>query len=133
MTCSMTFAIAKKRSRSPKRKSPKRKSPKRKSPKRRSPKRKSRSPKRKSRSPKRKSRSPKRKSRSPKRKSRSRSGSKSSGKKTGCALQSTAKYTKRGSPPYPANQCCGQVMVGNDGNTWQSRPDKTGVCHWYKR
>ena len=114
MTCSMTFAIAKKRSRSPKRKSLKRKSPKRKSPKRKSPKRKSRSPK-------------KSKSRSPK-KSKSRSG-----KKTGCTLQSTSKYTKRGSPPYPANQCCGQVMVGNDGNSWQSRPDKTGVCHWYKR
>ena len=116
MTCSMTFAIAKKKSRSPKRKSLKRKSPKRKSPKRKSPKRKS---------PKRKS--PKRKSRSPK-KSKSRSR-----KNTGCTLQTTSKYTKRGSPPYPANQCCGQVMVGNDGNSWQSRPDKTGVCHWYKR
>jgi hypothetical protein len=24
------------------------------------------------------------------------------------------------------------VMVGNDGNRWQSRPDSNGVCHWYK-
>ena len=50
----------------------------------------------------------------------------------GCSLQHTKKYTQRASPAYPANQCCGDVMVGNDGKRWQSRPDSNGVCHWYK-
>ena len=83
------------------------------------------------RSPKKKS--PKRSARkSPK---RSKSSARKSPKKAdtrGCSLQHTKKYTQRASPAYPANQCCGDVMVGNDGKRWQSRPDSNGVCHWYK-
>lgn len=53
-------------------------------------------------------------------------------KTTGCSLQHTKKYITRPSPAYPANQCCGSIMIGNDKYLWQSRPDSRGVCHWYK-
>jgi len=93
---------------------------------------KKRSPRRVKSSPK-KNKSPKRSARkSPK---RSKSSARKSPKKAdtrGCSLQHTKKYTQRASPAYPANQCCGDVMVGNDGKRWQSRPDSNGVCHWYK-
>lgn len=112
MSCSMKFSMSgKKRSpRRVKKKSPARKSPKRSA--RKSPKRSAR--------------------KSPK---RSKSSARKSPKKAdtrGCSLQHTKKYTQRASPAYPANQCCGDVMVGNDGKRWQSRPDSNGVCHWYK-
>lgn len=51
----------------------------------------------------------------------------------GCNPQTDAKYVKRPSPPYPANECCGQVMQGNDGNMYVSRADKNNVCRWYKQ
>ena len=109
MSCSMMKFSMSGKKRSPKKKSPK-KSPKRSA--RKSPKRSAR--------------------KSPK---RSKSSARKSPKKAdtrGCSLQHTKKYTQRASPAYPANQCCGDVMVGNDGNRWQSRPDSNGVCHWYK-
>ena len=116
MSCSMMKFSMSGKKRSPRRvkkKSPARKSPKRsKSPARKSPKRSAR--------------------KSPK---RSKSSARKSPKKAdtrGCSLQHTKKYTQRASPAYPANQCCGDVMVGNDGKRWQSRPDSNGVCHWYK-
>jgi hypothetical protein len=49
----------------------------------------------------------------------------------GCEKQSTKKYTERNSPPFPANQCCGEKMLGNDGNMYESRADKNGTCKWY--
>ena len=93
---------------------------------------KSRSPKRSYKKKSRSKRSYKKKSKSPKRsyKKKSRSPTRSS-KSGGCSVQYTSKYSSRKSPPYPANHCCGQVMVGNDGKSWQSRPDKKGICHWY--
>lgn len=48
-----------------------------------------------------------------------------------CAQQTTKKYTARKSPAYPANECCGKKLVGNDGRPYESRPDKNGVCRWY--
>lgn len=51
----------------------------------------------------------------------------------GCTPQTDAKYINRPSPPYPANECCGQIMRGNDGNMYISRPDKNNVCRWYKQ
>jgi hypothetical protein len=44
------------------------------------------------------------------------------------------KYSKRKSPPYPANECKeGMRMVGNDGNMYTvSKPDKNGVKKWRK-
>lgn len=49
----------------------------------------------------------------------------------GCTRQSSTKYMKRNSPPYPANQCCNRTMRGNDGKmyTSQAGPDH---CRWVK-
>lgn len=90
---------------------------------------KKRSPK-KNKSPKRSARKSPKRSKSPARKVKS--GHIKKADTRGCSLQHTKKYTQRASPAYPANQCCGDVMVGNDGKRWQSRPDSNGVCHWYK-
>lgn len=50
----------------------------------------------------------------------------------GCVRQFTAKYTKRPSPPYPANSpgCRGTVRQGNDGQLYRSTPNKNGVFTW---
>jgi len=42
------------------------------------------------------------------------------------------KYAKRPSPPFPANQCHGQTMEGNDGTMYKSVPDKRGIHTWKK-
>jgi hypothetical protein len=49
----------------------------------------------------------------------------------GCVEQSDKKYRERPSPPFPANQCCGEKMKGNDGRMYESRADKNGTCKWY--
>mgnify|MGYP000861781163 CR=1 FL=1 len=49
-----------------------------------------------------------------------------------CKEQTTKKYTSRKSPPYKANECCGETKKGNDGMMYKSKPDKKGVCKWYK-
>ena len=53
---------------------------------------------------------------------------------TKCVKQTNKKYTspKRKSPPYPANECCGEIYEGNDGNTWESIKNKKGICQWKK-
>ena len=49
----------------------------------------------------------------------------------GCTRQFTAKYMKRDSPPYPANQCCGSTKTGNDGMSWtSSRTPYQKACNW---
>lgn len=48
----------------------------------------------------------------------------------GCTKSQLKKYMSRKSPPFPANQCCGQVLVGNDGREYISKADKNGVCRW---
>jgi len=40
------------------------------------------------------------------------------------------KYLTRDSPPYPANMHCGEIKKGNDGNMYQSIPDKNKICRW---
>ena len=50
-----------------------------------------------------------------------------------CSKQSTKKYTSRKSPPYPANQCCGDTKKGNDGNEYISVKFSTRSgehCRW---
>jgi hypothetical protein len=42
------------------------------------------------------------------------------------------KYSERKSPPYPANKNCGKKMKGNDGNMYESKPNKNNVCSWKK-
>lgn len=43
-----------------------------------------------------------------------------------------AKYSARPSPPYPANECCGTVKKGNDGNMYRSVRANNGVCRWVR-
>jgi len=40
------------------------------------------------------------------------------------------KYTMRNSPPYPANEHCGETKRGNDGRKYLSTPDKNKTCRW---
>ena len=42
------------------------------------------------------------------------------------------KYKTRNSPPYPANENCNKIMIGNDGNEYKSVPNKNGICTWRK-
>ncbi len=58
-------------------------------------------------------------------------GRKSSGKRM-CQPQSSKKYMDRPSPPYPANECCGIIMRGNDRRLYVSKPNVNGVCSWRK-
>ena len=44
----------------------------------------------------------------------------------------TKKYTSRGSPPYPANECRDHQIVGNDGEKWVSTRASNGVYRWTK-
>ncbi len=49
----------------------------------------------------------------------------------GCVEQSNLKkYITRPSPAFPANECCGMVMKGNDGRTYKSIAASNGVCRW---
>ena len=54
--------------------------------------------------------------------------------KLGCVEQTKGKYAsaKRKSPPYPANECCGETKMGNNGLMYVSKPNKKGICKWYK-
>ena len=49
-----------------------------------------------------------------------------------CSRKATLKYTSRPSPPFPANECCGQRMRGNDGGLYVSSADRNGRCAWKK-
>jgi hypothetical protein len=49
-----------------------------------------------------------------------------------CEKMTTKKYTSRGSPPYPANECRGLTKKGNDGAMWESRGASNGVYRWMK-
>lgn len=50
----------------------------------------------------------------------------------GCEPQTLKKYVTRPSPPYPANECCGRTLAGNDGARYVSVPNKNGVCRWVR-
>jgi hypothetical protein len=50
----------------------------------------------------------------------------------GCSRQSTSKYSSRKSPPFPANNCCGSIKKGNDGNKYRSKRASNGICRWVK-
>ena len=51
---------------------------------------------------------------------------------TVCIKQTTKKYKLRGSPPYSAMDCKDSTKKGNDGLTYVSKPDKTGIHRWVK-
>ena len=46
--------------------------------------------------------------------------------------ETTSKYTKRPSPPYKANEHCGETMKGNDGSMYLSKKVSSGVCRWVR-
>lgn len=48
----------------------------------------------------------------------------------GCVQQKLKKYVERPSPPFPANECCGEVMQGNDGGMYISKANVKGICQW---
>lgn len=50
-----------------------------------------------------------------------------------CTRKSTAKYTSRPGPPYPANECCGLQRMGNDGKLYKSEMTRSGSCVWKKK
>jgi hypothetical protein len=47
--------------------------------------------------------------------------------------KSSNKYKIRNSPPFPANEHCGKIKKGNDGNMYKSVKDKNNVCRWKKQ
>lgn len=47
-----------------------------------------------------------------------------------CDVQTQNKYTSRPSPPYPANECCGEQKRGNDGRMYVSVRNARGICAW---
>ena len=47
-----------------------------------------------------------------------------------CDVQTQKKYTQRPSPAYPANKCCNETKVGNDGRVYKSVRNKAGICTW---
>lgn len=47
-----------------------------------------------------------------------------------CEKKTTQKYLNRRSPPFPANECRGQLKSGNDGNLWESRGASNSVYRW---
>jgi hypothetical protein len=40
------------------------------------------------------------------------------------------KYRNRDSPPYPANECCGEIKTGNDNKLYHSTRNINGICTW---
>jgi hypothetical protein len=57
-----------------------------------------------------------------------------SGRKSpsGCVQQTSKKYTSplRKAPLYPANKCCGERMIGNDGHLYESKRNILNICSW---
>jgi len=51
-------------------------------------------------------------------------------KKHNVTRKKDKKYLTRDSPPYSANEHCGETKKGNDGNMYKSVPDKNKVCRW---
>lgn len=49
-----------------------------------------------------------------------------------CVPSELKKYTTRKSPPYPANECKGLTLLGNDGEFYISKETSTGVSRWSK-
>ena len=62
---------------------------------------------------------------------KSKKGTAKYGKDRGCTKQTSPKYMNRPSPPYPANNCRGKTMVGNDGKMYESKYAKNGY-RWQK-
>ena len=51
-------------------------------------------------------------------------------KKKNITRKLNKKYVTRDSPPFPANEHCGETKKGNDGKMYVSVADKNKVCRW---
>ena len=54
----------------------------------------------------------------------------------GCVKQTDKKYTIRPGPPFPANECCGETMMGNNGKQFISKAINVKgkvVCRWFEK
>jgi hypothetical protein len=49
-----------------------------------------------------------------------------------CKKMNTRKYLNRPSPPYPAAECPGKIMKGNDGNYYISQGSLFAPHRWIK-
>jgi hypothetical protein len=65
-------------------------------------------------------------------KSKGRATPKPAAVKGECVKSDDKKYAGRPSPPYPANECRGQVILGNDGKMYISKPTASGVYRWVR-
>ena len=74
----------------------------------------------------------KRRNSSKKRKSSVKKSSVKKSSSRGCVKQYTKKYMSRKSPAYPANQCRGRTMYGEDG-IYKSTENSNGVYTWKKQ
>jgi hypothetical protein len=54
-------------------------------------------------------------------------------RKKGDTKKVDKKYATRDSPPYPANEHCGETKKGNDGKLYTSVADKNKVCRWKRK
>jgi hypothetical protein len=50
----------------------------------------------------------------------------------GCQRKTSARYMRRLSPPYSANEekCRGTTKLGNDGLPWKSTENVRGIFYW---
>lgn len=49
-----------------------------------------------------------------------------------CIKVNDEKYINRKSPPYHANDCPNNIVIGNDDNQYLSKKDKNGIYKWIK-
>ena len=49
-----------------------------------------------------------------------------------CQKQTDKRSTEKKGPPYIASLCPGKIKTGNDGNNYESKPDKNGKYRWIK-
>ena len=61
-----------------------------------------------------------------------RRGTNSTKRMQGCSRMKSLSYSKRNSPPYPANECGTLVMKGNDKQLYKSSKDSRGVYAWLR-
>lgn len=49
-----------------------------------------------------------------------------------CSPQTQKKYVTRPGPPYPAQECKGQIKLGNDMKEYISKNASNGVYRWQR-
>jgi hypothetical protein len=49
-----------------------------------------------------------------------------------CSPQTQKKYVTRPGPPYPAQECKGQIKLGNDKKEYISKAASNGIYRWQR-